>query len=214
MYNVCPSFCALTQSVCLWDPTTHHRRNKPTRIIALFQNSERSHPQDDNVLYSLVFSNSCSTKAIATNNNRSDPSALISFGLGLVLAGGTALTLLTDNYADLGLYLCTASSGHLLNYIYAMTFHPMYCTSDSFLLFPNSKESMLLLFSFFEYFSQKALIGWTYTRDLIPRVWLFSCIYLPLVVACERKSKTLRTCFNCDGTLPVGENSGDVDCRM
>lgn len=112
--------------------------------------------------------NGTSTKAVATNNNKSDSSVLISFGLGLSLASGIALTFLTESFADLGLYLCSLSTFHLLEYLFALTFHPMDCTSDSFLLFQNKKESFALLASMLEYFIEKALIAIPYTRQRIP----------------------------------------------
>lgn len=113
-----------------------------------------------------------STKAVATNNNKSDPSVLISFGLGLGLASGVALTFLTESFADLGLYLCSLSTFHLLEYLFALTFHPMDCTSDSFLLFQNKKETLALSASFLEYFIEKALLAIPFTRKRLPSFFL------------------------------------------
>ncbi len=71
---------------------------------------------------------------------------------------------------DLGLYLCSLSTFHLLEYVFALTFHPMDCTSDSFLLFRNMKETAALVASLLEYFLEKWICTLPSVSNKIPRL--------------------------------------------
>eukprot|EP01126_Amoeba_proteus_P029139 TRINITY_DN2872_c0_g1_i4.p1 TRINITY_DN2872_c0_g1~~TRINITY_DN2872_c0_g1_i4.p1 ORF type:complete len:400 (+),score=66.80 TRINITY_DN2872_c0_g1_i4:181-1380(+) len=96
-------------------------------------------------------------KVTAKQNDKSDSSILISYGLGFMLATGLAITFLTENFTDLGLYLCSISSIHLLEYLFMLTFHPKDCSSLSFLPFQSLDENLALLVPFGEYFCHKML---------------------------------------------------------
>jgi protein-S-isoprenylcysteine O-methyltransferase len=88
------------------------------------------------------------------------------------MAGGLALTFLSETHVGLGLYLCSFSTFHLLEYVFALTFHPMDCTSDSFLLFRNKKEVLALAASVLEYFAGRWIVTIPSVRTRLPRLFL------------------------------------------
>lgn len=123
-----------------------------------------------------------SVKREAVGFNDSDPSVLVSFGLGATATLGIGLTAFTKNWANFGLYLTSLSGDqtdfsfdlilllafHLLEYQYAKTFQPKECDSDSFLITQSTESQVAVLAAFIEFFVEKLALCHTSLGDYLP----------------------------------------------
>eukprot|EP01126_Amoeba_proteus_P029137 TRINITY_DN2872_c0_g1_i1.p1 TRINITY_DN2872_c0_g1~~TRINITY_DN2872_c0_g1_i1.p1 ORF type:complete len:376 (+),score=66.85 TRINITY_DN2872_c0_g1_i1:180-1307(+) len=158
-YNIKPKHENHLPSLFPWkDKTAETMHKYSSAIQEIIQNGIKS--QDLDPKSQTVKDLMCTMtvmKVTAKQNDKSDSSILISYGLGFMLATGLAITFLTENFTDLGLYLCSISSIHLLEYLFMLTFHPKDCSSLSFLPFQSLDENLALLVPFGEYFCHKML---------------------------------------------------------
>jgi len=140
-----------------YDPTSQARFEQATETLKML---------DESPAKVSGFLNSVKREAVGFND--SDPSVLVSFGLGATATLGIGLTAFTKNWANFGLYLTSLSAFHLLEYQYAKTFQPKECDSDSFLITQSTESQVAVLAAFIEFFVEKLALCHTSLGDYLP----------------------------------------------
>jgi len=104
----------------------------------------------------------------AVDNNASDDSVLVSFGLGVSMSAGLGLAFLCKKWTNFGLYISSLSLFHLLEYQYALTFQPRECSSESFLLTHSAQAMISIGAAFIEFLGEKFLLTLPSVQSILP----------------------------------------------